>query len=429
MEQDSKKKIICQKNVNKDIFQISNSNLDIIESIPTNTKENFNKKREINTITDDKKIVLYEVPIKEENNIITSSYKEVIKRIANKFKKRVKLPKCKIFKCYIKYRLLVLRIANGVKKGLKKCNFSEKLKKNKTKQDINQIQKINNSNELKIIKEGRKNKEIIFLSERKKNIKIKLSLFTKNENNEKSDLNINNNNEIDNQIDYLTSLKIEDNDINKFIDEFSSFLEKNDILICSETKLPIFKNTNNKYLLNLKQFWKKYILFISNKYKGSLTIYNFIYFIEQYYIWNNDKKSDDFNREIKKQINNLFNEEIINNFLITYKIENLDQIFERYKFINRNTICYKEIKISNSDCNCPTCKNNGFIDKVINFNKKNNKVSLSENNNISFLVNKTNENNNSNKNEDKSLNNNKDENEDFLNNIKKGHKERKNCDK
>ena len=66
------------------------------------------------------------------------------------------------------------------------------------------------------------------------------------------------------------------NDNNLFINQFSNFLENNGIEICSENKLPIFKNNDNKYLISEYEFWIKYINYISMKYKNSLTIYNFV---------------------------------------------------------------------------------------------------------------------------------------------------------
>lgn len=97
-----------------------------------------------------------------------------------------------------------------------------------------------------------------------------------------------------------------------------------------------------------------------------------------------------FNKEIKKQIEILFNQETINNYLLTYNIKNLDQLFERYYYINTKKNIYKEVKIGNNDCNCPKCKNYGYIDKIINYNKKNNKITLAKDNSISLIANETN---------------------------------------
>ena len=57
-------------------------------------------------------------------------YKLLVKRIAMQLRKRVKLPKCKIFKFYQKYRELILRIANGLKKTAKNLIFWEKKENN-----------------------------------------------------------------------------------------------------------------------------------------------------------------------------------------------------------------------------------------------------------------------------------------------------------
>ena len=391
MEQKSREKIKTKRNLN------------LSESIQTKFKNPFSEeKKRINIFSNDNKIVLYKD--KNNNKINELNYKTVIKKIAHKLKKRVKFPKCKIFKFYMKNKLLILRIAQRIKKSSKKTNILEKWEKIKN----DKINEIDSSNS-KLIQEDRKKKlkEKIFNSFEDKNIEINLSLFTKNEKNE---IINNHESEIDNLLIDLKNINIKGDNTNNFLDEFSSFLEKYNIQICPETKLPLFKNTNNMYLLKQNEFWIKYILFISNKYKDNLTIYTFLYFIEHFYIWNDSNINEDFNTEIKNQIKILFNEETINNFLILYKIKNLDELFERYKYLNRNINLYKEIKIDGYDCCCPTCKYEGLLEKVINYNKKNNKLSLTKNNNTSFTINPTNKNNlnknnNGNTNKNKSINN------------------------
>ena len=359
----------------------------------------------------------------EKNNNIRNDpkYKIIIRKIANKLKKRIKFPKCKIFKFYMTYRILILRIANEIKKS-KKANFFEKKENNKIGKDINQIKEIDSISP-KIKKEEGKQKiirKIIYFSGRKKNIQINLSLFRKNEKIKKTNLDINNNNnsEINNQILYLKNLNIKSNNITNFINDFSSFLEKNNIQICPESKLPKFRNNNNIYLLNKEEFWIKYIIFISNKYKNNLTINIFTNFIQIFYIWNDTNINDNFNNEIKNQINNLFSKETINNFFLCYNIKNLDELFEKYKFIYGNANMYKEIKIGDNDCNCPICKNKVFIDKIINYKKRYNKLSLFKINSISFTINKTDK-----KNLNKKINNNNDrEIEGFLKYLRKDNK-------
>ena len=121
------------------------------------------------------------------NNIIKKDerYKFLVKKIGKNLKKRVKLPKCKLFKFYNSYRLLILRIAKGIKNTAKKLNFWEKWENNITEKEINEIQQIA-TNSCKIIEQNNKNskKDItnkVTPSKRsKKNIQIKLSSFQKN---------------------------------------------------------------------------------------------------------------------------------------------------------------------------------------------------------------------------------------------------------
>lgn len=406
MKQETKRIIITKTNVNNrgtlNLLTYPKNNLNESEAISTK----FYNTREIKTININpinKKIAL-NISKKKENHRNNIKYKMLIKRIANKLKKRIYFPKCKIIKFYLEYRLSILKIANKLKKTAKLINFWDKYLTNITEKEMTQIQEIA-STACKIIQAGGQkkiNKKKISSSNKKnrKNIKNRkiniISILEKNNeiesNNNNDDNNDNNKYEINKNLSFLKN--INENNDEYFIKEFSSFLENNNIKISPESKLPLFMNDNNMSLLSQKEFWIKYIIFISKKYKNDLSMYNYIFFIEQFYIWNyNSNSIDEFNKEIKKQINLLFNEENVNKFLITNKIKDLDGLFEKYKNIhmNNNSI-YKEIKVDGEDikdkiCNCPTCVNKGYIDKIIDYNKNNNEISLAKNNNFSFVSN------------------------------------------
>ena len=304
-----------------------------------------------------------------------SRYKFLVKKIAMRLKKRVKLPKCKIFKFHYPYRKLILRISNGIKKTAKRLNFWEKWE--------NKIE--NNANPNKTVEQGRISS--------KKNIKIRLSGMKNNNSKDSIKINISlikksigNKNESNNEKNILFLKNLETSN-NNFINQFSGFLENNGIEICSENKLPIIKNNDNKYLIFEFEFWIKYINYISMKYKNSLTIYNFVNLIEQFYIWidknkNNIMNYNIFNNEIINKINLLFDSNTISNFLLMNKIKNINDLFGRYKYIYIPN--YKEIKID-EDCECPTCKNL-YKEKVINFNKKNNRISYASDNSLSYEI-------------------------------------------
>ena len=326
-------------------------------------------------------------------------YKYLVKKIAISLKKRVNLPKCKIFKFHYSYRMLILRIAKGIKKTAKKLNFWKKWEKNKYK--TNKKRNINSTSKKIQGKENDFKSQItVNLSGKKSmnnNIKINLPLFKKSKESEELNSLVYNNKMNDNEEDYsemnknLTFLKNLDSSIDNdsFINIFSDFLHKNNIEIDLDTKLPIFKDNNNKYLLSKIEFWLKYIDFIFINNKNNLTINKFVNFIEQFYIWIDKKNNINFkifNDKIIKQINSLFNPNIINDFLLIYKLNNLEDLFKRYKFvyINQN----KEIKI-NEMCECPLCKAH-YKEKVINYNKKNNQISFSKENNLSYNINNKN---------------------------------------
>ena len=395
MKQGSKRIIITRSNINNkgtlNIITYPKNNLNESES----TKFNNEREKKIININPNYKKITLNISKKKENNRNNIKYKMLIKKIANILKKRIKFPKCKIFKFYLKYRQSVIKIANKLKKTAKHINFWDKYLANITEKEINQIQEIA-STACKIIEAGgqkKVNKKKLSSSNKKsrKNIKVNVSILERNNEKELHNKNDNDNNkyEINKHLDFLKNLN-ENNDT-YFIKEFSSFLENNNIKICPESKLPLFMNDNNKLLLSQKEFWIKYIIFISKKYKNDLTMYNYIFFIEQFCIWNyNSIANDEFNKEIKKQISLVFNEEIVNKFFISNKIKDLDGLFEKYKNIHINNTKYREIKLDGEDnkdkiCDCSTCANKGFIDKIINYNKTNNEISFAKNNNLSYL--------------------------------------------
>ena len=275
------------------------------------------------------------------------NYKRLIKKIAEQLKKRIKFPSCTIIKIYQPYRELIFRIAKGIKKTSKEIN----------------LKKLNNKKEWD---------------------KFGISLISKEKinNSKRNVLNSRTKKEMEENINLLLNIDDIKQD-NKFMNSFENFLQKNNIEIIIDSKLPSFNEQNNKYLLSEIIFWIKYIKYISNKYKEDLTLYNFIDIIELFYIWIDDNKCDCniFNKLIKEQLELLFDKSAINEFLSTFKLNNLEDIFSRYK--NMNNINLKEIKISD-DCQCPNCKN--IKENLINYNKKNLYISYSEENNLNFGI-------------------------------------------
>ena len=251
------------------------------------------------------------------NNIPDNdSYKSLIKKIAIQLKKRVKLPTSKILKVYQPYRTLILKIAHSIKNTAKNLNFWSKY-------------------EIKSLRD-----------------KYDISLFTK-ETNKVSSKKRKYNKEMNDNINLLLDI---DDSINNadFINQFEKFLEKNNIEILMDTKLPSFINEENNYLLSNINFWKKYINYICWKYKTELTLLNFINFIEQFYIWIDDEyDSDIFNQLILEKIELLFDRNKISDFLLIHKLENLEDLFSRYKTMNTPHV--KEFKIS-ENCECSTCQ-------------------------------------------------------------------------
>jgi len=232
-----------------------------------------------------KRIELVKKEIKIENNN-NSKYQLLIKKIAAQLRHRVRLPTSKIIKVYEPYRTLIMRIANGIKKTAKNFNYWNKWENDKSQSD-------------KIVEEKKK---------------FGITLMKKEQSNSK--------NLIENKENIKLLCDINDSDLNtEFIDEFEKYLGKNNIEILKESKLPTFKNEKNEYLLANIQFWKKYINFICLKYKEEMTIFNFINLIEHFYLWIKDP--DDaivFNKLIIQKIQFIFEQNIINDFLLTHKL-------------------------------------------------------------------------------------------------------------
>lgn len=323
--------------------------------------------------------ILSNLTLKEPLYNKNEAYTNLIKKIAKILKKRIYLPKCKIFKFYNSYRQLILRIAEGIKKTAKELNFWKNWENNITEKEVSEIEKIA-STSCKIIQEGQNKRSKKGINNIGKN--SKLVLFKKNETKKKIQKRPDSKNDkIINSLKNIDSSKLN----NYFVNQFFDFLKNNKIEICPDTKLPIIKSNNN-YLLSKVEFWTKYIIFISRNYKNNLSIYNYVNFIEQFYLWadNNNKENEEFNKEILKQINLLFDQDTINNFLLANKFNNLEDLFSRYKIIDNTNKYSKEIKID-EDCQCETCKSL-YYRKVVNYNKKNNTILLAKDNNLSYII-------------------------------------------
>ena len=333
---------------------------------------------------------------KNNNNLYTlnNSYKLLIKKIATQLKKRIKLPQCKIFKIYLPYRLLILRIAKRLKSTAIRLNFWEKKENEITLKDVEQYQEIA-STACKIIqKKGKK------IHKKKNNDvsgkpKYNMTLMRKSEE-EQYNKKINDNkkgnkkeNKLQKQINDLKNIEINKINMTNFLRKFYTFLFDNNIEISRDNKLPNFKNNENKDLLTLKDFWIKYIIYVSDKYKNELNIFNFLNFIEQFYLWcKPSEDTTDFITEIKTQIYKIFSQEKINNFLSMNKLKNFDQIFDRYKSLNKynkQEEKFIEIKVDLENCTCPICTQKGCIQKKVSeFNNINNRITFAKKNNLYF---------------------------------------------
>ena len=118
-------KIILQKNPNTIRINFNEKNLSKISESTTKINQRENLKK-----------------LNDKNKYESRAYKILVKKIAYQLKKRTKFPKCKIFKFYLPYKLLITRIAKKLKSTAKKLNFWDKTETEMTLQDVDQIQEI-----------------------------------------------------------------------------------------------------------------------------------------------------------------------------------------------------------------------------------------------------------------------------------------------
>jgi len=174
-------------------------------------------------------------------------------------------------------------------------------------------------------------------------------------------------------------------DENSFLKKFSLFLSHNNILI--QNNLPLAVSEKGQKYLRKNEFWEKYINFIYMNYEMNneqLSLFCFIHIIEQYFLWCenlNEEIVSDFKKLIIDIISKIYDLEKIKKFCFMNKIQNLEEIFEKYKNlknINNNSDTYNhrynnevEIKINNEvQCNCDLCKNEySCIKKMSEMNK------------------------------------------------------------
>ena len=254
------------------------------------------------------------------------NYILLVKRIASQLKKRIKFPSCKIIKIYQPYRTLIIRIAQAIKFSAKNMNFWNNCG------NSNEIIKENTSKKMAKYEKGLMKRE-------KEHNYEPIKLTAEDEENIKC------------------LLKINDSNLNvNFMNEFEDFLGNNNIEIVILTKLPNFKQAKNKYLMQNINFWKKYINFLCLKYKDNLTFYNFVCLIEEFYCWINDQNdSEIFKKLIIQKIQLIFEQNKINDFLLTHRLKSLDDLFAAYRIIDNQNETKLEIKLSDN-CECPTCQ-------------------------------------------------------------------------
>ena len=168
-----------------------------------------------------------------------------------------------------------------------------------------------------------------------------------------------------------------------FINQFQKFLEQKNIEIINN--FPVSTDEKNIYIFQQSYFWYLVITYLFYK-NSDITPYNIFYLLDLFNKWSKDKNIEIFN-SIKERIKNYFisnySKEFLSKFLFINKLENIDQIFAKYKLLNENTFnnnnIYVEIKvdainyfydIKREQYDCDLCKSDeACIKKVCDLNK------------------------------------------------------------
>ena len=305
-------------------------------------------------------------------------YKTLVKRIAIQLKKRIKLPTSKIFKIYESYRILIKRIAAALNKSIKR--------KNNQKEEKIIIDEVN------VVSQSGSKK-----SKNKRNLKYDITVFTKEDNYRENMLKLSedngmNKNEDNQDLNMSQDLNISLSNIevtkSNFVHDFKKFLDKVNIKIINN--LPVTLDEKNKLYFQQNNFWLLIInyLFYQNK---SLSLYDIISLLEQYFLWCKEINFENFNsikEIIKEYIKDNFSEDAINQFLFMNQIKNIEYIFEKFERSIKHYLIddHKEIKLENfsNQCDCELCKSDeACVKKVSDLNKD--KVKIVKSENIDFI--------------------------------------------
>ena len=157
-----------------------------------------------------------------------------------------------------------------------------------------------------------------------------------------------------------------------------------------EYNVPAAKDEKGQEILKKDEFWKKYISLININYwmnnQNKMSLFSMMYLIEQYFILceNTDSKSMNlFKQTIIEMINKMHEKNDINKFLETNRLNNLDELFDKYDYYIKNGNKKKqeiEIKIvpDNLECNCDMCTNEKYcLKKMSELNKQyNNEINV-----------------------------------------------------
>ena len=314
-------------------------------------------------------------------------------------------------------------ISSNIKEEIQICeakNDNENIsEKKESKENKGLCLSTKNKNKIKndnYVSKSAKNKGDFFkFSLLRKEDLHKLDIIRKKENKSHSKinmkLNIENLHELFNKMTYIENkenlginISLQDIETTKanFLSQFELFLSQENIEIINN--FPVSTNEKNIHLFEQTNFWYLVMSFLFYK-VNNLSIYNILHLLEQYHIWAKDKNLEIFNSmkiRIKDYLSSHYSKEFLDQFLFMNKLDNFDEIFQKFESPNfypeleaKNKISneYKEIKVNDINflyekkdepCKCDLCTSDeACIQKVCDLNKS--RIEIVNNPSIDFL--------------------------------------------
>ena len=154
--------------------------------------------------------------------------------------------------------------------------------------------------------------------------------------------NTDNNNNLNNKDDSIIFQKEISTSADEvsYLKKFDNFLSKNNIII--QSFIPMAVSEQGQQYLKQNVFWEKYINYIYLNHIVNnirLSLFSFVHIIEQYFLWCENANPEivkEFKKKVIDILNKIYKNEDIKQFCSMNKINNLEELFEKYKIFMYN---------------------------------------------------------------------------------------------